>query len=235
MDLWSRSRLWQERYQVRPSRSAVLAVYLLHHIPRSSAIIQSMKQISSTGSAYLAYFYFDFKDTTKQDSRGLLCSLLDQLCDQSHSFFDILLHLYSTHRRGSDKPSDDALLQSLEDMLRIAGQVPVYLIIDAVDECPDDRGIPSARGKVLASLEELVELHLSSLRLCVTSRVESDIRTVLEPLTSNRISLHDQSGQNEDIVDYIRSVVYSDKMMKRWRAVDKELVIDTLSDRAGGM
>jgi hypothetical protein len=194
-----------------------------------------MKQISNTGSAYLAYFYFDFKDKTKQDSRGLLCSLLDQLCDQSHSFFDILLHLYSTHGRGSDKPSVDALSGCLQDMLRIAGQVPIYLIVDAVDECPDDCGIPSARGKVLAILEELVELHLRHLRLCVTSRVESDIRTVLEPLTCNRISLHDQSGQNEDIVDYIKSVVSSDKMMKRWRAADRELVIKTLSDRAGGM
>jgi hypothetical protein len=120
-------------------------------------------------------------------------------------------------------------------MLMIAGQVPVYLIVDAVDECPDNCGIPSARGKVLDLLEELVKLDIPSLRLCATSRVESDIRTVLEPLTWNRISLHDQSGQNEDILDYIRSVVYSDKMIKRWRAEDKELVVKTLSDRAGGM
>jgi hypothetical protein len=132
-------------------------------------------------------------------------------------------------------PSDDVLLQSLQDMLRIAGHVPVYLVVDAVDECPDDCGIPSARGKVLDLLEELVNLHLPNLRLCVTSRVESDIRTALDPLASNRTSLHDQSGQNNDIIDYIRSVVYSDRMMKRWRADDKELVIKTLSDRAGGM
>jgi hypothetical protein len=183
----------------------------------------------------VAYFYFDFKETTKQNSRGLLSSLLDQLCYQSDSFFDILLHLYDTHRRGSDQPSDDTLLQSLADMLRVAGQVPVYLVLDAVDECPDDCGVPSARGKVLGLIEEFVKLHLPSLRLCVTSRVEVDILTALEPLTPNRISLHDQTGQNKDIVDYIRSIVYSDKMMKRWREEDKELVIKTLSNRAGGM
>jgi hypothetical protein len=97
----------------------------------------------------------------------------------------------------------------------IAKQIPVYLIVDAVDECPDDCGIPSARGKVLHLLKELVKLYLPSLRLCVTSRVESDIRTVLEPLTSNRISLHDQSGQNGYIDNYIRSIVYSDEMMKK--------------------
>ena len=183
----------------------------------------------------MAYYYFDFKDARKQDPRGLLTSLLDQLCDQSPSFFDILLHLYSTHRRGADQPSDDALLQSLEDMPRIVGKVPVFLVIDAADECPDNCGIPSARGKVLEILEDLIKLNLPNLRLFVTSRVEIDIRTALEPLTSNHISLHDESGQSKDIVDYVTSIVNSDKMMKRWRAEDRELVIETLSSRAGGM
>ena len=42
----------------------------------SSVIIQDIKSISDAGSAFLAYFYFDFKDTTKQDSRALLSSIL---------------------------------------------------------------------------------------------------------------------------------------------------------------
>jgi hypothetical protein len=60
---------------------------------------------------------------------------------------------------------------------------------------------------------------------------------VLEPLTSRRVSLHDQTGQKNDIADYIRSVVYSnsEQIMRRWRMEDKELVIDTLSERADGM
>jgi hypothetical protein len=62
-----------------------------------------------------------------------------------------------------------------------------------------------------------------------------DIRVVLEPLTSLKISLHDESGQKEDIVDYIKSVVRSDRSMRRWTEEDKQLVIETLSDRADGM
>src|SRR6266576_509340 len=56
-------------------------------------------------------------------------------------------------------------------------------------------------------------------------------------LTSRRVSLHDQSGQKEDIVDYVRSIVYSnsEQIMGRWRTEDKELVIKTLSERANGM
>jgi hypothetical protein len=204
---------------------------------RSSAIIQDVGRISNAGLASMAYFYFDFKDTRKQDARALLTSLVIQLSDQSDSFCDILLNLYSAHRDGSQQPTDRALAQSLKEMITSAGQFPIYLIIDALDECPDTFGLQSSREKVLELVEDLLKLHNSNLRLCITSRPEIDIRTSLEQWTSESccMSLHEESGQKRDIVDYIRSVVYSDKKMKRWRAEDKELVIETLSDRADGM
>ena len=62
-----------------------------------------------------------------------------------------------------------------------------------------------------------------------------DIRVVLEPLTSLKISLHEESGKKEDIIKYIKSVVYSDRSMRRWKDEDRELVVDTLPDRADGM
>jgi hypothetical protein len=119
-------------------------------------------------------------------------------------------------------------------MVKIADNVPIYLVVDAVDECPD-RGMPSSRGKVLEFLKHLVQKDLQNLRLCVSSRPEMDIRDVLNPLTSTCISLHKQSGQSKDIIDYIISVVHSDGKMKNWRDEDRELVIKSLSDRAGGM
>jgi hypothetical protein len=122
-------------------------------------------------------------------------------------------------------------------MLSIPDQRQIYFIIDALDECPYSSGIPSPRERVLQLLKELVELRLPNLHICVTSRPEIDIRDVLDPLTSSPVSLHDQSGQKKDIVDYVKSVVYSDSepIMKRWRMEDKDLVINTLSERADGM
>jgi len=122
-------------------------------------------------------------------------------------------------------------------MLTLSNQHPIYLIIDAVDECPNNSGIPTPRERVLQLIVELVELRLPNIHVCVTSRPEIDIREILEPLTSRRVCLHDQTGQKEDIANYIRSVVYSDlePIMKRWRTEDKELVIETLSERADGM
>jgi hypothetical protein len=84
-------------------------------------------------------------------------------------------------------------------------------------------------------VEELVSLHLPNLRICVTSRPEADIETVLDRLKSYSVSLHDEGGQRQDILEYIKSVVNSDPGMARWRVEDKELVIGTLSQKAGGM
>ena len=183
----------------------------------------------------MAYFFFDFKDTGKQDSRALLSSILTQLSHQSDSLCDILSGCHSAHQSGSRQPSGRTLTKCLEDMLRASGDVPVYLLLDALDECPNTMGVPSSRDKVLALINKLVNLNLPNLRLCVTSRPEIDIRTLIEPLTSNRISLHDQSGQKKDIVDYVKAVVYSDMNMRRWREEDKKVVIEVLSTKADGM
>jgi hypothetical protein len=122
-------------------------------------------------------------------------------------------------------------------MLTVGDGHPIYLIMDALDECPDTSEVPSPRNRILQLLEELAGLQIPNLRICVTSRPEFDIRDFLEPLTSRRVSLHDQSGQKQDIADYVRAVVYSkyEPHMRRWRKEDKEFVVETLSERADGM
>jgi hypothetical protein len=203
----------------------------------SSAIIQDINTVLNTASGHVAFFLFDFKDTGKQDARALLSSLIVQLSNQSDDFYDALLRFYSAHHRGTRQPSISALTQCLEDVLRVSEGLPIYVIIDALDECPNTTGILSPRDEVLALVERLVKSNLPNLRLCVTSRPETDIRTSLELLTStsNSISLHDECGQKKDIDDFVCSVVYSDKNMRRWREEDKQLVVKTLSDKADGM
>jgi hypothetical protein len=66
-------------------------------------------------------------------------------------------------------------------MLDRAGQVPIYIIIDALDECPNNIGTPSAREKVLNFVEDLVLSHRSNLFMCITSRPEPDMQPVLSP------------------------------------------------------
>ena len=120
-------------------------------------------------------------------------------------------------------------------MLSLETQGPTFIILDALDECPITSSIPSPREEVLELVDELVNLHLPNVHICVTSRPEHDIRVVLECLTKQPVSLHDESGQQEDIANFVASFVRSNQRMKRWRDEDKNLVIKILSEKADGM
>jgi len=192
-------------------------------------------ELRDAGKSNVAYFYFDFKDADKQNRNNLLLSLLAQLAVRSDPCCEILSRLYSTHDRGAWKPSDRAMTDCLKEMLTLPTRFPTFLIVDALDECPNTSGIPSAREQVLELVEELVGISLPSLHFCVTSRPEFDIQTALERLKPRSVSLHDETGQKQDIADYVTHVVRSDPRMRRWREEDKDLVIKTLSEMAGGM
>jgi hypothetical protein len=183
----------------------------------------------------MAYFYFDFRGADKQNRRSLLLSLLSQLSARSDLCCDILHRIYVTHDNGAHKPTDDVLIQCLKETLTLSNDQPLYIIVDALDECPSTFGMPSPKELVLNLVKELVKLSLPNLHICVTSCPEIDIQNALEPLTSLRVSLHDQTGQKKDIVESVRSVVHLDAMMGKWRAQEQKLVIKTLSNKADGM
>jgi hypothetical protein len=127
------------------------------------------------------------------------------------------------------------MVECLKEMLTLEAQAPTYIIMDALDECPITSTIPSPREEVLDFVEELVVLHLPNVHICVTSRPEHDIQTVLNDLAPRAVSLHDESGQQEDIINYVTCFVRSDRKVRRWRQEDKDLLIKTLSEKADGM
>ena len=191
--------------------------------------------MQEAGLASLAIFFYDFREDKKKDLSGLLSSVLFQLCDQSDSYSDILAAFYSAHRNGAQSPGDDKLVRCLMDLLKRPQLRPVYLIIDALDECPSTSSLSSPREVLLSFLEDLVEAQLSNLRIFVTSRPEVDIKTILEPLAFHSVSLHDENGQKTDIIKYIKSIVETNKNMQNWNPEHKQLVIDVLTKKADGM
>ena len=183
----------------------------------------------------MLYFYFDFRDDDKNHCQNLLRSLLIQLAVHSVPCRNMLSEVYSAHGKGTRQPSDAIMINCLMDVLSSTIQHPVYIIVDAVDECPNTTGVRSPREHVLGLLEDLVHLRLPNLRICVTSRPETDIHSRLGPLGPSLVSLNDQVGHKEDITNYISSEVGVIANDKRWREDDKELVIKTLSEKADGM
>jgi hypothetical protein len=183
----------------------------------------------------MVYFYCDFRDDDKQNCRNILLSILSQLCSQSDICCDFHARIYKVHDNGTRKPIDGTLTKCLTEVLSLTAPGPVFLIVGVLDECPTNSGMPTPREEVLDLVKDLIGLRFPNLHVCVTSRPEIDIQTTLEPLTSLRVSLHNQTGQKKDITDYISSVVSSDPKMRRWREEDRNLVIETLTERADGM
>ena len=190
--------------------------------------------LRDAGQASLAYFFFDFRDKEKQSVRNFLTSILIQL--SAHlDCRKILSHVYRAHGNGTQQPSIDLLKYCLCKMLLVAAQQPVYVIIDAIDECPNFSGLPTPRAVLVDLLEEVVELRIPNLHICITSRPDIDIKIVLEPLAYSTISLHGESGQQKDISDYVCKTVNSNRKMRRWRDKDRKLVVEVLSEKADGM
>ena len=84
-------------------------------------------------------------------------------------------------------------------------------------------------------MKDLVELRLPNLRLCITSCPEPDICTALRPLATQQLSLDDESGHKQDIIDYVTLVIRSDQMMQKWRNEDKDAAIEKLTEKVDGM
>ena len=181
--------------------------------------------------AMLAYYYFDSREPNKQDLYGLLSSLLYQFSAQLDSYLDILSKLYSDCVSGTRKPTNSAASACLTDMLKLPGQCHIYIIVDALDECPASNlsGGTPAREEVLEFIKEVVDLKIPNVHVCVASRPEIDVMKFLQPLNPLEISLHDEVGQKDDVAKYIKLAVHSYSETKRWNNEDTKLIIDTLS------
>ena len=227
-----RSGSWKKRILVR---DIIMSLFRELIVFVSSAIIEDIRAIRKAGLASLAFFYCDFRDDRKKELRGLLSSFLVQLYHQSDSYFHILSKFYIEHDKGSRPPSDDDLAGCLKDLLNLGGLPPVYLIVDALDECPNPSVVRSPRAEVLNLLKELVKTKIENLRMCVTSRPELDIKGVLDPLTFRSISLHDESGQKRDIEDFVKSVINTRPKKGVWKEEHRKLAINVLIEKSNGM
>ena len=75
------------------------------------------------------------------------------------------------------------------------GQVPICIIIDTLDKCPDTAaGAPSDHNEVLDFVDDLVRSKRPSLYIYVTSRPEQDAQSTLK---RRRVSPHEEGKQKK--------------------------------------
>lgn len=112
----------------------------------------------------------------------------------------------------------------------------VYIVIDALDECPL---LNAQRGKLLKSLRRVLTLAPNKFRFFLTSRKEPDIDDKLRPILSstdkNEIDLlARQQVINRDINHYIDSQLNDDEY-NSWPMSVKEEAREVLVEKADCM
>lgn len=107
----------------------------------------------------------------------------------------------------------------------------VFIILDALDECPKNAG----RDEVLELIAEVHAWSFSNLHLLITSRQEPDIEDALTPLlTAPKIAM--QGPQvDSDIRLHIECQLERDSKLKKWSADVKAEIMECLVAGANGM
>jgi hypothetical protein len=192
----------------------------------SSAIIGDVLQYCESNPSYaIAYFYFDFNDTMKQQPEHLLHSLITQFSSQCTSIPNSLETLYTRCQYGKSQPITSALIVTLHGILQCFQHI--YIIIDALDECVE-------RRELLDVITKMVECKLDSLHILTLSRKEQDIKDCLEPQVSGQIDIQSVLV-DVDIQIHICDRLQNDPKLKKWPANVKKEIETTLMNGAHGM
>ena len=197
----------------------------------SSTIIDHLQEnCLEERKSVLAYYYFDFNEPTKQKAANFLSSIIAQLCFQCSALPDAVGMLYQRCNDGNQTPTWKDLLTALKGSLE--GFEDVFIIADAVDECPNDN---NEREDLLKILKYIHGWANSSLHLLTTSRRETDIESALTPLLCLPAISVGSAQVDADIRVYVKSELEILSKQKRWPRDLANEVEETLVRGATGM
>jgi hypothetical protein len=179
----------------------------------------------------VAYYYFSFNDSEKQIAVNFISSVVAQLCMQVVDLPEELKGLYSRCNDGERKaamPNLKAILKPFTMMKKLQN---IFMVIDALDECPRD----GDREEVLGLIAEMKTWSPSNLHLLVTSRQETDIdEKLVTLLTAPAISIQGPQVAS-DIELYVNDQIATVTKWKQLKVGLKLEIKETLVKGANGM
>ncbi|PWY74396.1 hypothetical protein BO70DRAFT_341273 [Aspergillus heteromorphus CBS 117.55] len=209
-----------------------------------STIIQDIQNhYSNDLSSIFAYWYFQFSRNETQDVKNMTRAIIRQLV--AEELPESLVSLWGKNANHNHIPDQAMFLTVLDDVIKSYTGDHIFLILDALDECPDNK--VRERDLMLRTLKDLINKHGKKIHLLATSRFEEDIRCHLEG--SSRIDLERQMeddvkafvckafekegrlskwGKNERVKDQIMVTLLDTKEPRRFRWTD--LQIERLKD-----
>ncbi|KAI0192278.1 hypothetical protein EV127DRAFT_468867 [Xylaria flabelliformis] len=182
----------------------------------------------------LLYFHFDFSDTRKQSFDMMLRSLLWQLYYNNTDVRSRLDSLYLFCCKRSQQPSLELLQAAFLDMIKKVQEV--WIILDALDECPTRTEYPT--GGLLSWIQNLHSSQVNT-HLIITSRPEQDIEASIKSMARIQDIIPIQTDLvQEDIGAYVRARVREHgTLSERWcgRSDIQDMIENTLKERANGI
>ncbi|KAJ6537528.1 hypothetical protein DFH09DRAFT_1090885 [Mycena vulgaris] len=164
--------------------------------PSSSSTI--INTIHARAEHYV-FFSFDTNNPEQQTATQLLCSLVTQLSIRSDPPDSKLDALWTSQASGQKLLTDvelisDALLPLLKDF----NQKPVYIMLDALNECSERHGL-------LHLITMMLNANLPNVRILVTSRPE--VQAGRPELVERAVSVSLEGCVDGDIKLYLTEVL----------------------------
>ena len=167
----------------------------------------------------------------KQKVANFMSSIIADLCAQTNGLPDPVKQLYLKCNNGHREPLLSDLLCIFLAIVPLF--VAVYVVIDALDECPT-KG--DERQELLKTIKAIHDQSAMNLHLLVTSRRHYDIQAVIGPLAPVAAIQIESTMNDDDIKTYIHSEVQAIRENNTWWH-DKLCIAveEALSNGADGM
>jgi len=149
-------------------------------------------------------FYFDFRDPRKQNTDGLLLSILSQL--SSRALPRPLELLYEQCHTGRRAPNEDETMATIETIL--LGIPRLFIVLDALDECGE-------RLELMDLIKEMSEWNPGAVSILATSRREHEIEEEIMQLQPTQVNIQ-SSLIDSDIRAYIQTRLEGKGRLRRW-------------------
>jgi hypothetical protein len=164
---------------------------------------------------------------------NLLCSLIKDICSNRHDTPLALRKAYDQSNCGQQRPTTSKLIELLKSV--VDGFENVYIIVDAVDECPKSDG---ERAKLLGIIQQTFDWRFAQLHLLVSSRTDVDIKNALDDIPQGRGSLQVVNAQGKQCIEDIEKFLANrleDSKFSRWSPNLRQEVKIRLGSQADGM
>jgi len=154
----------------------------------------------------------------------MLSSLTRQLAAAANELPQEIFALAKELRGSGRQPGTRRLFSTLNSVIKSIDQ-DVFVVVDALDECPEKADY-AKRQDLLNQITELLSEHHRNLHLLATSRKEADIQESLQALATAKLDI--QTAFRGDIELFVKNRLEEVPRLARWSVPIKAEIVSKL-------